>query len=108
MPKITIQKGIPEYYVKQSPSEIMPRQPGANALIVGPSRAGKSTTMVSMILDKDNFAMYIRESTYGALVLMSTIAGLTLNVLSLKNLGMMNHRRARLHSTILIQRTCAG
>ena len=55
MPKITIQKGIPEYYVRQSPSEIMPRLPGANALIVGPSRAGKSTAMVSMILDKDKF-----------------------------------------------------
>ena len=55
MPKITIQKGIPEYFVKQSPSDIMPRLPGANALIVGPSRAGKSTAMVSMILDKDKF-----------------------------------------------------
>ena len=49
------QKGIPEYYVKPSPSDIMPRLPGANALIVGPSRAGKSTAMVSMILDKDKF-----------------------------------------------------
>ena len=55
MPKITVQKGIPEYHVKQSPSEIMPRLPGANGLIVGPSRAGKSTAMVSMILDKDKF-----------------------------------------------------
>jgi hypothetical protein len=55
MPKITLQKGIPEYFVSQSPSEIMPRLPGANALIVGPSRAGKSTAMASMILDKDKY-----------------------------------------------------
>ena len=55
MPKITVQKGIPDYFVKQSPSEIMPRLPGANGLIVGPSRAGKSTAMVSMLLDKDKF-----------------------------------------------------
>ena len=37
---------IPEYFVKQSPSDIMPRLPGANSVIVGPSRSGKSTTMV--------------------------------------------------------------
>ena len=54
MPKVLPQKGIPEYYIKQSPSEMMPKVP-CRGLLAGPGGSGKSVAMASMILDRDKF-----------------------------------------------------
>ena len=54
MHKVLPQKGIPEYYIKQSPSEMMPKVP-CRGLIAGPGGSGKSVAMASMILDRDKY-----------------------------------------------------
>ena len=54
MPLVRPQKGIPEYHVKQSPSEMMPKVP-CRGLIAGPGGSGKSVAMAAMILDKDKY-----------------------------------------------------
>ena len=55
MPKIEPQKGLPQYYIKQSPSsDILPRVP-CRGLVAGPGSSGKSTAMASMILDHDKY-----------------------------------------------------
>ena len=41
----------PEYYIKQPKSEILARLPGANHIILGPSKSGKSVLWQSMLLD---------------------------------------------------------
>ena len=41
----------PEYYIKQPKSEILARLPGANHVILGPSKSGKSVLWQSMLLD---------------------------------------------------------
>ena len=41
----------PDYYVKQPKSEILARLPGANHIILGPSKSGKSVLWQSMLLD---------------------------------------------------------
>ena len=41
----------PEYYIKQPKSEILARVPGANHIILGPSKSGKSVLWQSMLLD---------------------------------------------------------
>ena len=41
----------PEYYIKQPKSEVLARLPGANHIILGPSKTGKSVLWQSMILD---------------------------------------------------------
>ena len=53
MPKITPQKS-PEYEIKQSPTEIMPRLP-MRSLTVGPGSSGKTVMLSSLILDKDKY-----------------------------------------------------
>ena len=40
-----------EYYIKQPKSEILARLPGANHIILGPSKSGKSVLWQSMLLD---------------------------------------------------------
>ena len=54
MPKVLPQKGIPEYHIKQSPSEMMPKVP-CRGLIAGPGGSGKSVALTSMILDRDKY-----------------------------------------------------
>ena len=41
----------PEYFVKQPKSQILARLPGANHIILGPSKSGKSGLWQSMLLD---------------------------------------------------------
>ena len=41
----------PEYYIKQPKSDILARLPGANHIILGPSKSGKSVLWQSMLLD---------------------------------------------------------
>ena len=41
----------PEYYIRQPKSEILARLPGANHIILGPSKSGKSVLWQSMLLD---------------------------------------------------------
>ena len=41
----------PEYYIRQPKSEVLARLPGANHIILGPSKTGKSVLWQSMILD---------------------------------------------------------
>ena len=41
----------PDYYIKQPKSEILARLPGANHIILGPSKSGKSVLWQSMLLD---------------------------------------------------------
>ena len=53
MPKILPQK-TPEYEIKQSTTEIMPKLP-MRALAVGPGNSGKTVMLSSLILDKDKF-----------------------------------------------------
>ena len=53
MPKIEPQK-TPEYEIKQSPTEIMPKLP-MRALTVGPGSSGKTVMLSSLILDKDKY-----------------------------------------------------
>ena len=54
MPQVRPQQGIPEYYIKQSPSDMMPKVP-CRGLIAGPGGSGKSVAMAAMILDKDKY-----------------------------------------------------
>ena len=44
-------RATPEYYIKQPKSEILARLPGANHIILGPSKSGKSVLWQSMLLD---------------------------------------------------------
>ena len=53
MPEIKPQK-VPEYEIKQSPTDIMPRLP-LRALACGPGYSGKTVMLSSLILDKDKF-----------------------------------------------------
>ena len=54
MPKVAPQKGIPEYYIKQSPTDMMPKAP-FRMLTVGPGSSGKTVALSAMILDRDKF-----------------------------------------------------
>ena len=54
MPKVAPQKGLPQYEIKQSPTEIMPKAP-FRLLAVGPGSAGKGTALAAMILDRDKY-----------------------------------------------------
>ena len=54
MPKVLPQKGIPDYIIKQSPSEMMPKVP-CRGLIAVPGGSGKSVAMAAMILDREKY-----------------------------------------------------
>ena len=73
MPEIKPQK-VPEYEIKQSPTDIMPRLP-LRALACGPGNSGKRSCCPPSFWTKTNSAAVGLGFTYGLLVLTSMTLG---------------------------------